>query len=179
MNYFTTISTPLGKAYLASDGGDLTGLWFENQKYFPPFIPNISKPNDTIAKNQNDIAFVDANGDLCIFREATEWLDIYFKGDNPEFFPKIKPEGTEFRHKVWDILLNIPFGQVITYGDIAKELKMDCAQAVGGAVGHNPISVIIPCHRVLGAKGKLTGYAGGLDKKIWLLKNEGYQLNEN
>jgi len=177
MKYFTTINTPLGKAYLASDGDNLTGLWFENQKYFPALISNVIESNDTASSNQNDITYVDINESLSIFKETIEWLNIYFGGDNPDFIPSIKPEGSDFRHKVWDILLRIPYGQVITYGDIAKELKMDCAQAVGGAVGHNPISVIIPCHRVLGAKGKLTGYAGGLDKKIWLLKNEGYSID--
>ena len=158
-SFTSTVNTTLGKVYLASDGNHLTGLWFEHQKYFPSSILEIEKAPD-----------------LEIFKKTTQWLELYFAGEKPDFTPSLKPSGTTFRHKVWDILLEIPYGEVITYGEIAKKLKVNSAQAVGGAVGHNPISIIIPCHRVVGASGDLTGFAGGLNKKIWLLKNEGVVL---
>ena len=153
--FYTTITSPLGEIYLASDGEHITGLWFEKQKYFPESIFDVKKATE-----------------LDIFEEASRWLDLYFSGQNPDFFPGIKPQGTDFRHKVWDVLLQIPYGSVRTYGDIAKELGVNSAQAVGGAVGHNPISILIPCHRVVGTNGSLTGFAGGVDKKSWLLENE-------
>ena len=153
--FFTTTSSPLGEIYLASDGEHLTGLWFEKQKYFPESILGIKETTQ-----------------LDIFQETREWLECYFSGKNPDFFPDIRPQGTAFRHKVWDILLEIPYGSTRTYGDIAKELNVNSAQAVGGAVGHNPISILIPCHRVVGANGGLTGFAGGVDKKRWLLESE-------
>jgi methylated-DNA-[protein]-cysteine S-methyltransferase len=152
-----TTNTALGNIYLASDGEHLTGLWFENQKYIPLSILEMEKSST-----------------LDIFNKTNHWLEIYFAGGNPDFTPPFKPQGTAFRQKVWDILLDIPYGEVTTYMDIAKKLNMNCARAVGGAVGHNPISIIIPCHRVVGSDGSLTGYAGGLDRKIWLLENEGY-----
>ena len=155
-SFTSTTDTILGKVYLASDGEHLTGLWFEHQKYFPPSLLQIKKALD-----------------LEVFKKTNQWLELYFAGERPDFTPSLKPSGTAFRHKVWDILLEIPYGEVITYGDIAKKLNVNSAQAVGGAVGHNPISIIIPCHRVVGANGDLTGFAGGLDKKVWLLKNEG------
>ena len=158
-SFITTTSTPLGKVYLASDGKHLTGLWFELQKYFPSSILHTEKAPDLEA-----------------FKKTIQWLELYFAGRNPDFIPSIQPDGTPFRQKVWDILLEIPYGEVITYGDIARKLNVNSAQAVGGAVGHNPISLIIPCHRVVGSDGSLTGFAGGLDKKTWLLKNEGYLL---
>ena len=158
-SFISIADTLLGKVYLASDGKHLTGLWFEGQKYFPASVLQIEKAPA-----------------LDIFEKTNQWLELYFAGINPDFTPPLRPEGTAFRHKVWDVLLDIPYGEVITYGDIAKKLNVNSAQAVGGAVGHNPISVIIPCHRVVGASGDLTGFAGGLDKKIWLLKNEGIAL---
>jgi len=158
-SFISTLNTTLGTVYLASDGNHLTGLWFEQQKYFPPSLLEIEKAPD-----------------LEVFKKANQWLELYFAGENPDFTPSLKPHGTAFRHKVWNILLEIPYGEVITYGDIARKLKVNSAQAVGGAVGHNPISIIIPCHRVVGASGNLTGFAGGLDKKIWLLKSEGVVL---
>ena len=158
-SFISTVNTTLGTVYLASDGNHLTGLWFEQQKYFPSSILEMEKAPD-----------------LEIFKKTNQWLELYFAGEKPSFTPPLQPSGTAFRHKVWDILLEIPHGEVITYGEIAKKLKVNSAQAVGGAVGHNPISIIIPCHRVVGASGDLTGFAGGLDKKIWLLKNEGVRL---
>ena len=150
---------------LASDGTALVGLWFVGQKYFA----------NGIGKNmiQKD--------DLTVFVKTKAWLDRYFGGKKPNITDiPLAPQGSTFRQAVWQILCDIPYGECITYGDIAKMIaakmgkpKMS-GQAVGGAVGHNPISLIIPCHRVIGVNGSLTGYAGGLDKKRELLKNEGY-----
>ena len=158
-SFISITNTILGKVYLASDGDYLTGLWFEAQKYFPSSILQVEKAPD-----------------LEVFKKTNQWLKLYFAEKKPDFTPPLNPSGTAFRHKVWDILLDIPYGEIITYGEIAKKLNVKSAQAVGGAVGHNPISIIIPCHRVVGASGNLTGFAGGLDKKIWLLKNEGVCL---
>ncbi|MBP5470701.1 MAG: methylated-DNA--[protein]-cysteine S-methyltransferase, partial [Candidatus Riflebacteria bacterium] len=155
MDYISYYKSPLGNILLASDGEFLTGLWFEKQKYY---AENLS--NNFMEKN------------LPIFEESFNWLDIYFSGKEPDFMPKIKMKATDFRIKVWQILQSIPYGQTMTYKQIAviiaKERKINrmSAQAIGGAVGHNPISIIIPCHRVIGANGNLTGYAGGLDKKL-------------
>ncbi len=142
---------------MGSDGRSLIGLWFENAKYFGSTLTSETQEKD-----------------LPIFEETKNWLDIYFSGKNPDFTPKLKLEGSEFRMAVWNILKEIPYGQTITYGEIAKKIGTSkiSAQAVGGAVGHNPISIIIPCHRVVGKNGDLTGYAGGLNLKKQLLDNE-------
>lgn len=157
MNY----SSPLGEILLAADDIGLTGVWFYGQKYFAHSLTEES-----------------VGGTVPALVRAKEWLDIYFGGDEPDFVPPLHPIGSEFQCEVWDILLRIPYGETVTYGDIARELaekkgsaKMS-AQAVGGAVGHNNISMIIPCHRVVGASGSLTGYAGGIDRKIALLTLE-------
>lgn len=163
-NIFHYIS-PLGGITLASDSEALTGLWFEGQKYFSHKL--ISESNEA---------------ELPIFTETVKWLDIYFSGKEPDFTPTISLNTTPFRKSVYDILLTIPYGQTMTYGEIAlilaekQGMKRMSAQAVGSAVGHNPISIIIPCHRVVGADGSLTGYAGGLDKKTALLKLEKYEI---
>ena len=147
---------------LAADGTGLRGLWFDGQKYFA-----------------RDLSAERIEQNTPALTEAKRWLDIYFAGKEPDFLPPLHPTGSAFRQSVWEILLKIPYGQTITYGDIARQLAAKrglanmSAQAVGGAVGHNEISVIIPCHRVVGANGSLTGYAGGIDKKIFLLKHEG------
>ena len=155
--YSTTYASPIGDLLIASDGEAICGLWFFGQKHF------LSSVNEEIIEND----------DLAIFNEVKVWLDGYFNGENPEINFKLKPAGSDFRRRVWKILLEIPYGQTLTYGEIALELSPTMsAQAVGGAVGHNPISILIPCHRVLGANGKLTGYAGGIDKKIKLLELE-------
>ena len=113
-----------------------------------------------------------------ILKDALRWLDIYFSGQKPDFLPKLHLIGTDFQREVWDILLEIPYGQTVTYGEIARKiadkrgLKTMSAQAVGGAVGHNRVSVIVPCHRVIGSDGSLTGYAGGIERKIKLLEIE-------
>ena len=146
---------------LAADETGLTGLWFESQKYFARTLPNVRISKETE-----------------ILTQTKKWLDIYFSGQEPTFTPPLHPVGSPFRQEVWQILLQIPYGQTITYGEIANRIAKArnvshmSAQAVGGAVGHNEISIIIPCHRVVGTNGSLTGYAGGIDKKIALLELE-------
>ena len=166
MEYFMHYDSPLGGITMASDGQALTGLWFDGQKYFA----------DTLAAEHEERP-------LNIFDETCRWLDIYFAGEEPGFTLPVKLSSTPFREKVWEILKTIPYGKTMTYGQIARILaqqegkKHMSAQAVGGAVGHNPISLIIPCHRVVGAEGQLTGYAGGIDKKARLLQLEGVHCN--
>ena len=155
MDYTCHYDSALGGITLASDGEALTGLWFDGQKYFA----------DTLDAEHEEQP-------LPVFDEAVRWLDLYFGGEVPDFTPELSPRGSAFRRRVWDALLAIPYGHTTTYGEIAKKLGCKSAQAVGGAVGHNPISLIIPCHRVLGADGSLTGYAGGTDKKRRLLEIE-------
>ena len=161
MDYTHHYISPLGGITMASDGKYLTGLWFDGQKYFA----------DTLNAQHEE-------KNLDVFRQTDLWLDIYFSGKEPDFTPPLRMRGSEFRREVWQILLTIPFGKTTTYGEIAKILadrrgtNTMSAQAVGGAVGHNPISLIIPCHRVIGTNGALTGYAGGLEKKAWLLDME-------
>ncbi len=155
MDYTCHYDSPLGGITLSSDGEALTGLWFDGQKYFA----------DTL-----DTEHVEKR--LPVFDEAVRWLDLYFGGEVPDFTPELSPRGSAFRRRVWDALLAIPYGHTTTYGEIAKKLGCKSAQAVGGAVGRNPVSLLIPCHRVLGADGSLTGYAGGVDKKRSLLALE-------
>ncbi len=152
-------ASPLGGMTLTSDGMALTGLYFDGERDFP----------DLSAAHKKD---------LPVFGEVMRWLDLYFAGKEPDFMPPLAPVGTTFQQAVWEILKTIPYGEITTYGAIAKQLEKDTgrrmsAQAVGGAVGRNPISILIPCHRVIGANGSLTGYAGGLDKKEYLLELEG------
>ena len=161
MEYFHHYKSPLGSITAASDGEALIGLWFDGQKYFA----------DALDKNHKE-------KQLPIFKEVDRWLDIYFSGKVPDFTPPLLMKTTEFRKSVWEIMLTIPYGHTMTYGEIAKIIAKQkgidrmSAQAVGGAVGHNSISLIIPCHRVVGTNGSLTGYAGGITKKIELLKLE-------
>ena len=161
MTYTHHYTSPLGGITLASDGDALTGLWFDDQKYF----------GDTLETQCEERK-------LPIFEETIRWLDVYFSGKEPDFIPALALNTTPFRKAVWEIMLKIPYGQTMTYGEIAAEIARQqgiarmSAQAVGGAVGHNSISLIIPCHRVIGSDGNLTGYAGGIDKKIRLLKME-------
>ena len=161
MEYVSHYESPLGGITLASDGEALTGLWFDKQKYFADALDEKHEERE-----------------LPIFEQTKRWLDIYFSGKEPDFTPSLRMKTTPFRRAVWEIMLTIPYGNTITYGQIAqriaeqKRIKQMSAQAVGGAVGHNSISLIIPCHRVVGANGSLTGYAGGIDKKIKLLTLE-------
>ena len=163
MDYLQEYRSPLGTITLASDGKALTGLWFEGQRYY----------GATLAAGS-------VYGDVPVFREAARWLDRYFAGSAPDFTPPLHLRGSPFRQAVWEILLTIPRGSVTTYGEIAahiaaqRGLEHMSAQAVGGAVGHNPVSIIVPCHRVVGADGSLTGYAGGIERKAWLLALEGW-----
>jgi methylated-DNA-[protein]-cysteine S-methyltransferase len=161
MSYSTNYESPIGEILLTSDGRNLTGLWMAGQKYF--------------AATAGDVARKD---DLPIFDKTRDWLDRYFAGRNPKISElPLAPQGSDFRQAVWKALCAIPYGQVATYGDIARRLGTASARAVGGAVGHNPISIIIPCHRVVGKNGGLTGYAGGLDRKVKLLELEGNAVN--
>lgn len=161
MVYTCKYKSLIGDILLAADEIGLTGLWFEGQKYFANTLPEDYVPQETK-----------------ILTEAKKWLDVYFSGEEPKFTPPLHPTSSVFRQEVWKILLQIPYGQTITYGEIARRIAVMkntshmSAQAVGGAVGHNEISIIIPCHRVVGTNGSLTGYAGGIDKKISLLKLE-------
>ena len=161
MNYIYHYDSPMCGITFASDGERLTGLWLDRQKYFA----------DTLKGEATDQM-------LPVFEETIRWLDIYFSGNEPDFTPPLSMKGSPFRQEVWEILLTIPYGQTMTYGEIARimaerrGLARMSAQAVGGAVGHNPISIIVPCHRVVGTNGSLTGYAGGIDKKIKLLTLE-------
>lgn len=164
MYYKTNYQSPIGLLTLASnENNQLVGLWIEGQKYFGESI-------------RNQMVFQD---NLAIFTQVKEWLDRYFKGEQLNIKElALAPIGSEFRQNVWQILMDIPYGKVMTYGDIAKEiakkrqLEAMSAQAVGGAVGHNPISIIIPCHRVIGSNGSLTGFANGISTKISLLELE-------
>lgn len=163
MIYTTYYKSPLGKILLASKDNKLIGLWIEGQKHYLGNLKETTKEN-----NQDEILL-----------KTKEWLDRYFNNEKPSIIElPLNPMGSEFRQEVWKILRKIPYGKTITYNDIAKKIaqkrgiKKMSAQAVGGAVGNNPISIIIPCHRVVGKNGNLTGYAGGLDKKIFLLKHE-------
>ena len=160
--YSTTHPSLVGLITLASDSASLAGLWLAGQKYHGYSIPGAMTEKD----------------DLPIFDAAKQWLDRYFAGEKPTISElPLAPIGGAFRQSVWGILCEIPYGEVMTYGEIAKRLGCMSSQAVGGAVGHNPISIIIPCHRVVGANGSLTGYAGGVQTKIKLLELEGADMS--
>ncbi len=161
MQYISHYQSPIGGILLAADETGLTGLWFEGQKYFALYLDKEHKEKE-----------------VPVFETAKRWLDIYFSGKEPDFQVPLHFTGTDFQNEVWEILYSIPYGNTMTYGEIAKKiaekrgLKRMSAQAVGGAVGHNEISIIVPCHRVVGSNGSLTGYAGGIEKKAELLKLE-------
>ena len=152
--------SPLGEILLAGDEEAVTGLWFTDAKY-----AGLGLPPDTPV------------GKTAAILKAEEWLDIYFSGKEPDFLPALRPAGSPFRQRVYRLLRQIPRGRTVTYGELARLLSCASAQAVGGAVGHNPISILIPCHRVVGVDGSLTGYAGGLARKQWLLTLEGAGLS--
>jgi len=166
MQYITTYQSPLGEILLAADEIGLTGLWFDGEKFYADSL-------DPEHEERN----------VPVFDVVKKWLDIYFSGHEPDFMPPAHMIGSEFRQQVWKFLRAIPYGETITYGALAKRVARErglermSAQAVGGAVGHNPISIIIPCHRVVGTNGSLTGYAGGLQRKIKLLKLEGVDMD--
>jgi methylated-DNA-[protein]-cysteine S-methyltransferase len=161
MMYLNKYDSPLGMITMVSDGTALTGLWFEGQKYF---MASCTQPAEI--------------KDLPVFAEAKFWLDQYFSGQIPGCLPPLRPKGTSFQQTVWEILMNIPYGETVTYKEIAEKaalktgkLRMS-AQAAGNALGHNPISIMIPCHRVIGTDGSLKGYAGGIERKQYLLELE-------
>lgn len=161
MQYISHYPSPIGRILLAADDIGLTGLWFEGQKYFARCLDQEREEKE-----------------IPIFEQVKCWLDIYFSGNKPDFSVPLHFMGTDFQNEVWKILYTIPYGQTTTYGEIAKRLAAQrglrrmSAQVVGGAVGRNEISIIVPCHRVVGADGSLTGYAGGIDKKVKLLQLE-------
>jgi len=156
MEYISYVDSLLGRIVLRSDGASISGLWFEGQRYFP----------------YDNMETLPSGDHLPVINQGKRWLEDYFKGFVPSFLPPLRLSGTVFRQRVWKILLEIPYGQTFTYGQIAHQMGVASAQAVGGAVGHNPVSLMVPCHRVIGAGGALTGYAGGLERKRWLLEWE-------
>ena len=167
MQYINHYCSPMGNMLLAADEIGLTGLWFEGQKYFA-----------------RQLAGEGEEKALPVFETARQWLDVYFSGREPDFPVPLHLMGTEFQREVWERLRAIPYGQTMTYGEIARQIAAQrglphmSAQAVGGAVGHNKISVIVPCHRVVGTKGSLTGYAGGIERKVKLLMLENVDVNQ-
>ena len=162
MDVITYIPSPLGTITLASDGAALIGLWFEGQKH------------DCCHLSPDAV-----EAEAPVFADTRRWLDCYFAGDVPDFTPPLAPRGTAFQQRVWALLRQIPYGATVSYGDLAARLGCPSARAVGQAVGRNPISLLIPCHRVLGAGGRLTGYAGGLWRKEALLRLEGLLPGED
>ena len=172
MEYFYHYESPLGGIIITSDGEALTGLRFDRQQ-------TICGSNDSDQEDSEpNHDSVHAEEHLPVFKQTIKWLDIYFSGEEPGFTPPLRMEATAFRKMVWEILLTIPYGETMSYGEIAdliakqKGIRKMSAQAVGGAVGNNPISLIIPCHRVIGADGSMVGYGSGIDKKIKLLELE-------
>ena len=161
MDYTWHYDSPLGGITLACNGEALVGLWFDGQKYFADALDKVHKEMM-----------------LPVFEDSCHWLDNYFSGKEPGFTPKLNMRTTEFRKRVWEIMLTIPYGKTMSYGEIAAQIAKEkglpqmSAQAVGGAVSHNSISLIIPCPRVVGTSGSLNGYAGGIDKKVRLLQME-------
>ncbi len=167
MQYTGRYDSPLGGILMAADDVGLTGLWFEGQKYFALYLDEEHEEKE-----------------IPLFGDVRRWLDIYFSGKEPDFDLPLHFIGTDFQKEVWRILYGIPYGETTTYGAIAKMIAEKrgtgtmSAQAVGGAVGHNEISIIVPCHRVVGTNGSLTGYAGGIDKKVSLLTLEGVDMEK-
>ena len=166
MDYTDSIDSPLGKIMLASDGDALVGLWLEGQEHFAAKLGESKE-----------------NPDVPVFAEARAWRARYFEGGDPGPIPRTNLRGSAFQQAVWSELERIPYGQFTTYGTLARRVGEACgrrtsARAVGSAVGRNPVSIIVPCHRVVGSNGALTGYAGGVDKKIALLRLEGVAVDE-
>lgn len=155
MTYVHDYLSPVGKILLAANEDSLTGLWFYGAKYFAAGLE--SERTEMLTP---------------VLEQTMQWLDVYFSGSEPGFVPPLEMDGSAFQRSVWAELMKIPYGQTSSYGEIALRLGVNSAQAIGGAVGHNPISIIVPCHRVLGADGSLTGYAAGVDKKMRLLELE-------
>ncbi len=167
MQYTAKYQSPIGEILLAADEIGLTGLWFDGEKFYADGLDPEHEEKE-----------------LPVFETARKWLDIYFTGKEPDFMPPVHMTGSPFRLSVWELLRKIPYGETVTYGELAKMvaekrgLSRMSAQAVGGAVGHNEISIIVPCHRVVGSDGSLTGYAGGVDRKERLLTLEGVDMEK-
>lgn len=165
MQYTTTYQSPLGGLLLACDEIGLTGLWFEGEKFYALGLDSDHEEKE-----------------MPVFAKVKRWLDIYFSGHEPDIVPPLHMIGSDFQISVWKLLMQISYGETTTYGELAKRMAKErglprmSAQAVGGAVGHNRISIIVPCHRVVGAGGSLTGYAGGIDRKKKLLTLEGTDM---
>lgn len=199
MLYRSIYSSPLGKILILFHEESLLGLYFEGQEEFNDLIKDEEIKNfddgkdfeikdknlrcENLGHDKNKVSGEKICDDK-ILEDTKKWLDLYFSGEEPNFTPKLKLEGTEFRREVWKILLEIPYGETLSYKGIAEKLiasgkyERMSSQAVGGAVGHNPISIIIPCHRVVGTSGSLTGYAGGLARKVKLLELEGIDVSK-
>lgn len=166
MNYYCEYNSPIGDLVIVSDGESIVWLGTKDHKFFA------------------DVLCEEKTSDIPIFSDTKKWLDIYFSGKIPTFTPSLSPQGSSFRQSIWTVLATIPYGKVVTYGDIAKLTSKQTnkdkisAQAVGGAVGHNPISIIIPCHRVVGSGGNLTGFACGIEIKIKLLELEQLDMSK-
>lgn len=165
MDYTAQYNSPMGEMTMASDGEGLTGLWFEGQRFF----------GATLTREH------EVQEDLPVFDMTRRWLEIFFEGKCPNFTPPLILQGSDFRLRVWRQLLQVPYGNTTTYGELARRLAEESdtrvsAQAVGGAVGHNPIALIVPCHRVVGSDGSLTGYEGGLERKMRLLALERQEI---
>lgn len=166
VKYTTTFQSPIGRIFLEADEMGLTGLWFDKRK--------LSEDTENSEESEQRLSF---------FEPVRRWLTVYFTGKEPDFVPPIHLNGTAFQRDVWDILLQIPYGKTMTYGEVAgvvagkRGIARMSAQAVGGAVGSNPISIIVPCHRVVGVNGSLTGYAGGIQRKAELLALEGVDMD--
>lgn len=154
--------SPIGEILLAADGGALIGLWFRGQKYEGAGLCENEKETDESA----------------VLSSVCRWLDRYFAGERPAADFPLAPRGSAFRQQVWRELLNVPYGQTVSYGELGRRIGCPSARAIGNAVGHNPISILIPCHRVVGAGGKITGYAGGVEKKEFLVRLENHHASE-
>ena len=174
MQYTTHYQSPIGGIFLAADEAGLTGLWFDGEKYYADHHAKAYLNQDEPWHEEKDTP---------VLEQTKEWLTVYFSGREPSFYPPVHMSGTPFQLSVWKILQKIPYGKTVTYGEIAKEiagqkgLSRMSAQAVGGAVGRNEISIIVPCHRVVGTNGSLTGYAGGIDRKVKLLTLENADIH--
>jgi len=173
MVYVGHYDSPLGGITMASDGGALVGLWFDGQEWFRSTVGDSEECVEVPLDGVVELGCDGDSGAMAVLDAARRWLEEYFAGRDPGFVPAVRMIGTEFQMRVWDELMGIPYGGLRTYGEIARAVGCRSAQAVGGAVGRNPISLIVPCHRVVGADGSLTGYAGGLYRKRYLLELEG------
>ena len=178
--YTSQFNSPLGTITVACDDEAIIGLWFNGQRHFGNILPS-----KTVEIGENEFRTLTVGGKArALLEEARRWMDVYFSGQEPDFLPPLRYDSTPFRKAVCDIMLTIPYGKTMTYGEIADMIAAErgiekmSAQAVGGAVGHNPISLMIPCHRVVGTNGSLTGYGGGINRKVKLLELENADMTD-